>query len=150
MQTATLTSTTLLLLTASVLIGLPDVFGQQQDSLDRQSRLDELLNQRRDKLTRALDMRFHQYASGVCSIEEVLDAWQRLQGAELDAAATQEARIAVLRKQLEVAESVAKLAEQKFQHGAVSEVDVLLVQAVRLSIAIGLLREEDRVATKDE
>lgn len=128
----------------------PNVLGQAEVDVGRQSRLENLLKQRRDTLTKAVELRRQQYLNGDCGFEVVLTTQQHLYEAELEAATTREDRIATLKKQLEVAETGVALAEQMFKDGRVTSVDVLLARAASMSVEIRLLREGNIEEAKDK
>ena len=131
------------------IIALPVVVAQNQGGPSRQARLDELLQQRRDILTRAVDVQMQQYLEGSCTLQAVLDVRRELQAAELDAAKTRAQRIAVLEEQLKIAQRSVALAEQRFRVGALPQASVLQAQAAVLSVEIALLREQVEAEPKD-
>ena len=145
----------LLIAAASLSLGvvitaaLPEVFGQAEADVDKQSRLEDLLEQRRDVLASAVELAMQQYLNGDCSFEFVLTTRQHLHEAELEAATTREDRVAALERHLEAAEASVAVAEQMFQAGRVTSVDVLLARAASMRVEIRLLREGDLREAKD-
>ena len=112
-------------LAVAIMTLVPNVLGQAEVDVGIQSRLTDLLTQRRDTLTKAVELRRQQYLNGNCGFEVVLATLQHLHEAELEAATTREDRVAALTKQLEVAESAVARAEQMFKDGRVNSVDIL-------------------------
>ena len=104
-------------LAVAIMALVPNVSGKAEVNGDRPSQLEDLLKQRRDTLAKAVDLRRQQYLNGNCDFEAVLTTQQYLHEAQLEAATTREDRVAALRKQLEVAEAVAALAQQRFKDG---------------------------------
>ena len=141
MRTRLLIAGTSLFLTVAIVTLVPNVLGQAEVDVDQKARLEDLLKQRQATLTKAVELRRQQYLQGDCSFEVVLAAQTLLHEAELDAAKTQEERVAALEKQLKVAKTAVDIAEQMFDDGRVSSVDVLLARAASMSVEISLLRE---------
>jgi hypothetical protein len=133
-------------------VAMKDTLSQPDTTKPRQpkkeppppGKVKDLLKERRDLLHRAADLTMRQYDNGTATPEAVMHAQRAVLDAELDLCDTPAERIVVLRKKLEVMESLVAKTEMRVTAGVAREADLLQARAQVLEVRIQLLREEDK------
>ena len=143
MRTWLIVSLTATLLVGTATVVLPIARGQDETESDGPARLEELLVQRRETLTKAVELKMLQFRNGRCTLESVRSLRQQLSEAELDAAKTREDRVAVLQNQLALAKRDVAIAKEASIRGRFTEADLLQAQAAEMHAEVQLLREKE-------
>ena len=100
-----------------------------------------LQKQRYEALKQVCEILKGQYAQGICSFDEVLEAEIALANVELDLAPNQSARQIVHERIIERLKAQQEYLEQRFAAGNVTKIDVLLALSARLQAEINMLSD---------
>jgi hypothetical protein len=115
-----------------------------QDSDSNKSKVNSLLEERRDALNRRVEIVGHFVDNGKSTFEALIAARYDLLEAERELAVDSDQRIAVLRRKLDNAKQLESLMQKRKEDAKGTEVEVLAAKAGRLSVEIELLRETER------
>jgi outer membrane protein TolC len=123
---------------------VPAAAPQSKASGDDATQLKALQEERIKILTGVLSLVTGQYHSGMVDISRVTSAENELFNAQLESADGPEKRVALLTKQLEMADDVVKLSKLKLDTGLATHWDVDQAKTAYLGVKIKLLRERSR------
>ncbi|PQO43138.1 hypothetical protein C5Y93_25875 [Blastopirellula marina] len=116
-----------------------------EDVADVSPQLQELRKRRVEELAEACTILQRQYESGVIPLEQLLSARAQLAEAEVEAAETPQARVAVLEKLLALSKEHVQVVQGRVDSGNTSTVDLLLAKAALTSIEIKLLQAKEEL-----
>ncbi|EAQ78119.1 hypothetical protein [Blastopirellula marina] len=134
-------TTPFLLVALSVSVNLPSAFGQDDANSPTESQIQQLLNRRVDQLRKVSELLAVQFENGgESNYDRLLTVQIKLHEAEIEAAETPEARLAILEAYLKTAKKLADFTDMKFRNGEGSAVDSLLAQAAATGVEIRLLK----------
>ena len=136
-STAATAMTGLLMFTLSTAAAEPTHRASDDDT----AQLKALQDERIVTLTELVKWTTQQYQEGRCSIQEFISAQDELVAAQLDSADGHDQRIALLTKQVELADTLLKFAEARHQAGQTTRADVYRAKSSVLAAKIRLLRE---------
>lgn len=112
--------------------------GKQSDTLD------DLLKQRRDTLQQLVKVVKEQYHQGTSDYAAVAKSTDQLIDAELELADNHQERIALLKRRVDLMESLEALTEGQFLSGQRAPSEPLQARAAVLEAKIELARERDK------
>jgi outer membrane protein TolC len=107
---------------------------------ETKAKIRKLQQERVEVLNQALDVALTLYREGALDIGRVHSVQQDLLAAQLEMVETREAQIDVLTSQLKIAKRSLAVAEEMFQAGAATVLDVHQARSAMLDIEIRLLR----------
>jgi outer membrane protein TolC len=125
----------------TVILSRPIRAGDNPSPAAHASDLAKLRDERVDTLKKAVDLANQLYSRGLGDFAVVSQCDRQMFEAKLDAAATPQDRIAVLRQSKDDADKTEKLAQDRFKAGLTSELDVTMATADRQKVEIQLAEE---------
>ena len=114
---------------------------QPEPKDDDAAQLKALQDERVEVLTKLVTVTTAHYEQGTCGIEDNISAQNQLVAAQLDSTDEPEKRVALLTQQVELANTLLKMAEQRQEAGITTVVDVYRAKSCLLDVKIRLLRE---------
>jgi outer membrane protein TolC len=138
-----------MLVTLLVTAGLFEALGEESPvSLPAtNASIVELLHKRHAVLSQLAKVQTEAYRHGNASIEAVIKAHQELLGVELELAKTDDERINLFEKAIQMARDLEQIAATKYKSGNASQADVLMAEADGLKAQTELLRERQKSTT---
>ncbi|MEW4563238.1 hypothetical protein AB1K70_11975 [Bremerella sp. JC770] len=122
-------------------------WGQDQDQpkpISVESKLLELLKERRQTLHQAVQYQKAQFEQGSASLEDVLEAEVAIAQADLEIAPTLATRQHVHQRLIKQLRQLEELAQARFAQGTVTQLAVFDTKAARLQAEIDMLQDRTR------
>jgi outer membrane protein TolC len=117
---------------------------QQKPAAADASQIRELQKEQIETLEELVKIALTHYNEGRTTFESVASAENELVGALLNSTDKREERIELLTRQLEVSESILKIADARFKNGGTTIMDVHRAKSLFFGVKIRLLQEKQR------
>ena len=116
---------------------------QLKASGDDAAQLKALHAERIKLLKQLVDIYLSQYSVGTVDFNQLCSAQNELCDAQLDSMDEPEKRVALLTKQVDMANDILKIVQARFDAGSVSEADRCRAKSLHVGLKIRLLRERN-------
>ncbi len=136
------TSSRITLLVVSVVVASQLAVAQEEKQPSPDDEIQKLLVERRDTLRQFLAAVETNYKSGNATFADMVDAHNRILGAELEVAATKGERVKLRATQVALMQELEKTANERVSAGIITSDRALLAKAARQQAEIDLLREQ--------